>query len=103
MATDEKNKPYAVYILSCADGAFYTGMTCDLDRRLAEHRAGRGSKWVAQRLPVEAAFTLDGLGWDEAREVERYVKSWSRVRKQALIEGDARALVEKRMTGSSKR
>lgn len=95
---DEDDRPYSVYILSCANGAFYTGMTNDLDRRLTEHRAGRGSKWVARRLPVEVAFCLDGLSWDDAREAERYIKTLSRARKQALVNGDARALdlVEKR-------
>lgn len=94
------DRSYSVYILSCADDAFYTGMTNDLDRRLSEHRAGRGSKWVALRLPVEVDFCLDGLSWNEAHEVEQYIKRLSRARKQALIDGDARglALVEKRKT-----
>jgi putative endonuclease len=92
MTASEGSANYTVYILSCADGAYYTGMTRDLDRRLAEHRAGRGSKWVAQRLPVDVVFRLDGLGWDEAREVERYIKTWSRTRKRSLVDGDARAL-----------
>jgi putative endonuclease len=96
----EESATYTVYILSCADGAYYTGMTCDLDRRLAEHRAGRGSKWVARRLPVDVVFRVDGLGWDEAREVERYIKTWTRARKRSLVDGDgwALALVEKRRT-----
>jgi putative endonuclease len=100
MMVGEGNATYTVYILSCADGAYYTGMTCDLDRRLAEHRAGRGSKWVVRRLPVDVVFRLDGLGWDEAREVERYIKTWSRARKRSLVDGDARALalIEKRRT-----
>jgi putative endonuclease len=98
---DAGDKGFSVYILSCVDGAFYTGMTNNLSRRLAEHQAGRGSKWVARRLPVEMAYYVDGLSWEEARAVERYVKSLSRARKQALIDGDERALVlvEKRKLG----
>ena len=89
---------YTVYILSCADGAFYTGMTCDLARRLTEHRAGRGSKWVAQRLPVEVVFVLDGLSYRSAWKIERYIKTLTRAREQALIDGDSGilALAEKR-------
>ena len=41
-----EGKGYCVYILSCADGSLYTGMTCDLDRRLSEHKAGRGARWT---------------------------------------------------------
>jgi predicted GIY-YIG superfamily endonuclease len=90
---------YCVYILACADDSFYTGMTVDLPRRLAEHRAGRGARWTAQRRPVELVFTLDGLDYRSAREVEQYIKSQSRARKQALVERDPRmlALVRKRV------
>jgi predicted GIY-YIG superfamily endonuclease len=89
---------YCVYILSCADGSFYTGMTCDLVRRLAEHRAGRGARWTKRRLPVELVFSLNGLSYRSALEVERYVKSLSRARKEALVKREPRmlALAEKR-------
>ena len=89
--------PDVLQLNSCADEAFYTGMTCDLARRLAEHRAGCGSKWVAQRLPVEVVFVLDGLSHRGAWKIERYIKTLTRARKQALIDGDARmlALAEK--------
>ncbi|MCD4729834.1 MAG: GIY-YIG nuclease family protein, partial [Bacteroidales bacterium] len=29
-----------VYIVECRDGSFYTGVTNDLDRRIAEHNEG---------------------------------------------------------------
>jgi len=97
-STNEEERIYSVYILSCADEAFYTGMTCDLARRLTEHRAGRGSKWVAQRLPVELVFVLDDLSYHSAWKIERYIKTLTRARKHALIDGDAGmlALAEKR-------
>ena len=31
-----------VYMLLCGDGTLYTGITDDVDRRLAAHRSGRG-------------------------------------------------------------
>jgi putative endonuclease len=95
----EETKHYCVYILSCADGSLYTGMTADLPRRLAEHRAGRGSQWTQRRRPVELAFSLADLDYRSAREVERYVKSLSRARKQALVnrEPGMLALVRRRV------
>jgi putative endonuclease len=95
----EPTKRYCVYILSCADGSFYTGMTADLPRRLAEHRAGRGAQWTRRRRPVELAFSLGGLGYRSALEVERYVKSLSRARKEALVEREPGmlSLVRKRI------
>lgn len=40
------------YLLACADGTFYCGVTTDLARRLAEHQAGTASKYTRARLPV---------------------------------------------------
>ena len=97
MAKDETS--YCVYILSCADDSLYTGMTNDMARRLAEHEAGRGARWTQRRQPVELVFSLNELSYRAACEVERYVKTLSRARKEALIARDPRilALVEKRI------
>jgi putative endonuclease len=88
-----------VYILSCADGSLYTGMTLDLERRLSEHRAGRGAQWTRRRRPVKLVFSLNGLSYRAACEVERYIKSLTRGRKEALVARDPKmlALVEKRV------
>ncbi len=44
------------YILRCADGTLYTGWTNDLERRLAAHNAGKGSKYTCSRRPVELVY-----------------------------------------------
>ena len=96
--TNENTKRYCVYILSCADGSFYTGMTNDLARRLSEHQAGREARWTQRRRPVELAFSLEGLSYRSALKVELYIKSLSRARKKALVKRDQRmlSLVRKR-------
>lgn len=38
--------PWYVYILRCGDGTLYTGITDDIPRRLAAHRAGKGAKYT---------------------------------------------------------
>lgn len=40
---------YIVYILECADGSLYTGITNDLQRRLSAHRAGTASRYTRSR------------------------------------------------------
>jgi predicted GIY-YIG superfamily endonuclease len=40
---------YYVYILKCGDGTLYTGLTNDIDARLAAHREGRGAKYTRGR------------------------------------------------------
>jgi putative endonuclease len=42
-------RPWYLYLLSCADGTTYTGITTDPRRRLSEHNVGRGARYTAQR------------------------------------------------------
>jgi ADP-ribose pyrophosphatase YjhB (NUDIX family)/predicted GIY-YIG superfamily endonuclease len=46
------NKPWFLYLLRCADGTLYTGVTTDVARRVREHNSGRGSRYTAARRPV---------------------------------------------------
>jgi putative endonuclease len=59
-----------VYILRCADGAYYTGYTTNLEKRLAEHQSGEGSEWTRHRLPVELVFTQEMPDEDHAFRAE---------------------------------
>ena len=43
--------PALVYMLECADGSLYTGITNNLDRRMAEHAAGKGARYTKGRGP----------------------------------------------------
>ncbi len=76
------------YILHCRGGAFYTGHTDDLEHRLAQHKAGEGSQFTAERLPVELVWSGEFGSRQEAFEFERRVKGWSRAKKLALVRGD---------------
>jgi putative endonuclease len=76
-----------VYILKCVDGAFYTGSTVDLERRLFEHNAGLGANFTRRRLPVTVVFCAQTENLGEAFRSEKRVQGWSPVKKLALIEG----------------
>jgi putative endonuclease len=77
-----------IYILRCADGSYYTGMTANLQRRLKEHQEGRSPKsYTAPRRPVELVYTESCLTFQEAQEREKQIKGWSRAKKEALITG----------------
>ena len=43
------HRPWYLYLLACADGTTYTGITTDPRRRLCEHNAGRGARYTATR------------------------------------------------------
>ena len=50
-------KAWFVYILRCADGTLYSGITNDLDRRLAEHNSGQGAKYTRGRRPAKFIYS----------------------------------------------
>ncbi len=75
-----------VYVLRCRDGSLYTGWTNDLERRLARHADGKGSRYTASRLPIELAATWPMPGRSAAMREERRIKALPRVEKLALVE-----------------
>ncbi|HEX8157991.1 MAG TPA: GIY-YIG nuclease family protein [Solirubrobacteraceae bacterium] len=74
-----------VYLLRCRDGSLYCGWTSDVERRLAEHRSGRGSRYTASRLPVELAFAQPMADRGSARREEARIKRLTRAEKLALV------------------
>ena len=76
---------WVVYIVECADSSLYTGMTNDLDQRMAAHRAGKGAKYTKHRGPLILRYTeaVDSRG--EALRREAAIKSLDRATKLTLI------------------
>ena len=75
------------YILLCRDGSLYTGWTNDLERRLAAHNAGTGSKYTRVRRPVELVYHETFATRAEAMRREVQIKRLTRAEKLALIAG----------------
>jgi putative endonuclease len=75
-----------VYLLRCRDDSLYCGWTSDLDRRLVAHRAGRGSRYTASRLPVELAFVQPMADRSAALREEARIKRLTRPQKLALVD-----------------
>ena len=83
-----KYHQYFVYILKCNDGTYYTGVTNNINRRLAEHQSGDDPKsYTFKRRPVELVFFAEFSNIDYAIEKEKQIKKWSKAKKEALIEG----------------
>jgi putative endonuclease len=74
-----------VYMLRCRDGSLYTGWSCDVPKRVAQHRSGKGSRYTASRLPVELAFVAPMSDRTAARREEARIKALDRAGKLALI------------------
>ncbi len=73
-----------VYILRCADGTLYTGITSNLEKRISRHNSGRASKYTRARVPVRLAYAEAAAGKGEALRREVSIKKMSRGRKLLL-------------------
>ncbi len=74
------------YILECADGSYYVGITNDVTLRLAEHNNGQGARWTAQRRPVKLRYAESHSSKSAARKREIEIKGWRREKKIALFD-----------------
>lgn len=74
-----------VYILRCVDGSLYTGIAKDLERRLAQHRAGRASRYTQGRRPVALVWSKEVDSWSAALREEIRIKALGRRGKEALL------------------
>jgi len=84
---------YYVYILKCADGTYYTGITNDVARRLSEHQIGANPKsYTFTRRPVKIVWEEEVATYGEALKHERQIKKWSQAKKEALVRGDFKAI-----------
>jgi putative endonuclease len=73
-----------LYIVRCADGAYYTGTARNgLERRIAEHNAGAYDGWTARRRPVTLVYSEWFDRILDAIATERQIKGWSRAKKEA--------------------
>ncbi|MES2983969.1 MAG: GIY-YIG nuclease family protein [Pseudomonadota bacterium] len=76
--------PWIVYILQCADGSLYTGITTDLAVRLEKHANGTGAKYTRGRGPYAVIFTEHHLTKSEALKREIEIKRLSKADKWRL-------------------
>ncbi len=83
-----------LYILRCADGRLYTGLTRrDVDERFSEHAQGL-STFTRTRRPVQLIFSEHYLTVTDAIAAERRLKGWTRAKKLAYVAGDFTRLSE---------
>lgn len=76
---------WTVYMLRCRDGSLYTGMTNDLERRLASHRAGKGGAYTRSRLPVRLVYSERRRSRGAALSREAAIKRLPRAAKLGLL------------------
>ena len=74
-----------VYILRCADRTLYTGVTTDMEKRLADHCSGRGARYTRARLPVNLVYVEPATDRGAALRRESEIKRMRAVDKRELV------------------
>lgn len=76
---------YSIYILKCADGSLYTGITTDVERRFLEHKNKKGGNYTSSHKPVKIVYTEEAKSRGAALKREAEIKSWTKAKKLVFI------------------
>lgn len=76
-----------VYMIRCADGSLYTGVTTDVGRRFEEHASGspKAAKYLRGRGPFVLVYSQAIGSHSEALVEERRIKRLKKSDKEALL------------------
>ena len=77
---------WQVYIILCTDNSLYTGITTDIERRLAQHGTDRGAKYFRGRKPRRVVYLEGGHSRSTASRREAAIKKLPRAEKDRLID-----------------
>lgn len=79
------NKMYTVYILRTNKNTLYTGQTIDLEKRLGQHKAGKGAKYLRGFKSFELVYWEEFTSLSQALKREWEIKQMAKVKKEELV------------------
>jgi putative endonuclease len=74
-----------VYVVRCADGSLYTGVSTDVPARVSAHNQGRGARYTRARRPVELLHVERKRSRSTALRREAAIKALPRSAKLTLV------------------
>jgi predicted GIY-YIG superfamily endonuclease len=85
-----------LYVLRCGDGSLYTGIAIDVNRRVTQHREGKGARYTRGRGPLAVAAKVRCADKSNALRAEYAFKRLSRAEKEGLIKRGLKRFVATR-------
>ena len=82
--TEKPNKTWFVYLLECANGRLYTGITTNLAERFLKHSSGKGAMFTRLNRPSRMIAAKRCEDRSEASKLEWAIKKLSPEKKRAL-------------------
>ena len=78
-------RPWFVYLLQCADGSYYAGISTDVQARFAAHVAGKGARYTRSHRPVCVLASCAYADRASASRAEWQLKQLPKARKLAWL------------------
>ena len=94
-----------VYMIRADDRSLYTGVTTNVERRLAEHKAEasgpyRGARALRGKRHLKLVYSFAATDQSQALKLEYAIKQLRKARKEALVAG--RLPIEELLAGDTK-
>lgn len=74
-----------LYLIECDDGSLYTGITTDVERRYAQHVAGKGARYTRMKKPVRLVGFRECGSRSEALKAEISMKTLPKAKKHNAL------------------
>ncbi|MFC0116601.1 GIY-YIG nuclease family protein [Pseudoalteromonas xiamenensis] len=83
--SEEKAVIWSLYIVETATGIWYTGITPDVEMRIAKHESGKGAKSLRGKGPLKLIFQKVVGSKSEAAILEYKVKRLTKAKKRLYV------------------
>jgi putative endonuclease len=81
------NIKWVLYLLECNNGAYYAGITNDLEARFSAHLSGKGARYTRANPPIKIIASKFYADRSSASVAEAALKNLPRSRKLAFFNG----------------
>ena len=82
-------KPWFLYLLECANGAYYAGITTDVEARFLAHQSGKGARYTRANPPLRIVAQKAYVDRAAASRAEWALKQLPREQKTGFFSGEA--------------
>ncbi len=81
----DKPSDWFLYMVRCKNGQVYTGISTNVERRFAQHQAGKGAKYLRGKGPLNLVYQKKIGSRSEALKAEIVIKNMSKIDKEKII------------------
>ena len=82
---EKSEQVWYLYLIECEDGSLYTGITTDVERRYAQHVAGKGARYTRMKKPVRLVGCRECGSKSEALKAELETKKLPKSEKSRVV------------------